>query len=272
MGRSEQENADALEDSSVALSQGSVEDFQRDLADLEGAFERVMETMAMHFQPIVRAKDHNVVGYEALLRTQDKTIPNPGAMFDVAERLNRVELLGRKIRAQVCQCAQKEPDRGLLFVNMHALDLLDRSLTSPYSPLAKLRERVVLEVTERASLEGLADLRFRISELREMGYRIAIADLGAGHARMTELSFDDTDFVKLDMSLVRGIDTHPVKQKLVTSITELCRGQGIQVVGEGVETQEERQVLVELGCDLLQGFLIARPAGEFADVPLLRLD
>jgi EAL domain-containing protein (putative c-di-GMP-specific phosphodiesterase class I) len=251
------------------LASDDSEQFKRDLVELENAFERAVGTMTMHFQPIVWANDHRVFGYEALLRTNDPDIAHPGEMFDVAERLNRVERLGRIIRHRVCERAAAEPDqpdRGYLFVNMHALDLLDRSLTSNYSPLAKMRDRVVLEVTERASLEGVEDVRYRIAELREMGYRIAIDDLGAGHARMHQFTLLDTDFVKLDMSLVRGIHEHPIKQRLVASITNLCREQQIQVIGEGVETPEEREVLVRLGCDLLQGYLIARPTLQFADV------
>ena len=76
----------------------------------------------------------------------------------------------------------------------------------------------------------------------------------------------DTDFVKLDMSLVRDIDSHPVKQRLVESITQLCRDNGTKVIGEGVETQPEADTLIRLGCDLLQGYLIARPALPFVDV------
>jgi EAL domain-containing protein (putative c-di-GMP-specific phosphodiesterase class I) len=75
----------------------------------------------------------------------------------------------------------------------------------------------------------------------------------------------DTDFVKLDMSLVRDVEKHRMKQRLIRSITGLCRQQGTKVIGEGVETEAEAKVLVDLGCDLLQGYLIARPALPFAD-------
>jgi EAL domain-containing protein (putative c-di-GMP-specific phosphodiesterase class I) len=75
----------------------------------------------------------------------------------------------------------------------------------------------------------------------------------------------DTDFVKLDMTLVRDVEKHPMKQRLIKSITELCRQQGTSVIAEGVETEAEAKVLVDLGCDLLQGYLIARPQPPFAD-------
>jgi len=82
---------------------------------------------------------------------------------------------------------------------------------------------------------------------------------------MGTFSLLDCDFVKLDMSLVRDIDRHPVKQRLIGSVNDLCRAQGITVIGEGVETLAEEQVLVELGCDLLQGYLIAKPGPPFVD-------
>ena len=240
---------------------------KQSLIELEQAFNRAVGTMSMHFQPIVHAKDHAAFGYEALLRTHDVEIRHPGAMFDAAERLHRVERLGHLIRKDISMRAH-ETDSGLLFVNLHALDLLDPSLASPFSPLAKICHRVVLEVTERSSVEGLSDIHYRVATLREMGFRIAIDDLGAGHARMKEFSPLETDFVKLDMSLVRGIEDNPVKQDLIRSITTLCRDHGISVVGEGVETEVEREVIVSLGCDLLQGYLIAKPAPNFVDVPL----
>src|SRR5690606_33957080 len=118
-------------------------------------------------------------------------------------------------------------------------------------PLTKVAQRIVLEITERTSLEGHTDIRYRVAELRELGFKVAIDDLGGGHARMGTFTPLDTDFVKLDMSLVRGIDRQPLKQRLVRSLTELCRDHGTQVIGEGVETEAEAQTLADLGCDLL---------------------
>lgn len=233
------------------------------LTALEMCFERALAQIDMHFQPIVRTCDGSVLGFEALMRSSDADLPHPGAMLDAAEKLHRTERLGRQVRRRVAnRFSVAADDLGLVFVNLHALDLLDRSLASPYSPLSKLRHRVVLEITERASLATVADARYRIARLREMGFRIAIDDLGAGHARLEQFTLSDTDFVKLDMSLVRDIDSHQGKRRCVETILTTCRERGIQVVGEGVETEAERRTLAELGCDLLQGYLIARPAPD----------
>lgn len=242
--------------------------FQRDLLSLEAAFDRALHSMTVNFQPIVRARTgEEVFGFEALLRPNDRDIPHPGAMLDVAERLGRLNHLGREIRSQVTQRAQDADPSWLIFVNLHPQDLLDPGLASPYSPLASIRDRVVLEITERASLDGIGDIRYRVAELREMGYQIAIDDLGAGHHRMTDVSPGETDIVKLDMSLVREIDRHPGRRSLVGHVTSFCRDQGILIVAEGVETEAERHTLVELGCDLLQGYLFARPGPDLRYSP-----
>jgi EAL domain-containing protein (putative c-di-GMP-specific phosphodiesterase class I) len=234
---------------------------------LEEKLDRCMAALTMHFQPIVHAQGRKRFGYEALLRSGDKSLPHPGAILDAAERLERIPLLGRAVRANCAKViSEAPPERGsAYFINLHLLDLFDKQLTSPFSPLTKVAQRVVLEITERTSLEGASDVNYRVAELRELGFRIAIDDLGGGHARMGTFSPVDMDFVKLDMSLVRDVEKYPMKQRLIRSVTELCREHDTKVIGEGVETEAEAAVLVELGCDLLQGYLIARPTAPFAD-------
>jgi EAL domain-containing protein (putative c-di-GMP-specific phosphodiesterase class I) len=236
------------------------------LLDLETKLASCLAALQMNFQPIVHAASRARFGYEALLRSKDKALPHPGAILDAAERLERITTLGRAVRAQCAKVIADSPaERGVVFINLHLLDLFDKQLTSPFSPLSKVASRVILEITERTSLEGQHDVRYRVAELRELGFRIAIDDLGGGHARMGTFTPLDCDFVKLDMSLVRDIDKHPMKQRLVRSVTELCKQQGIKLIGEGVETDAEAKVLVDLGCDYLQGYLIAKPAPPFSD-------
>jgi EAL domain-containing protein (putative c-di-GMP-specific phosphodiesterase class I) len=99
-----------------------------------------------------------------------------------------------------------------------------------------------------------------------MGFRIAVDDLGAGYAGLTAFAQLEPEFVKLDMSLVRDIHSNKVKQKLVRSITALCADMGIAVVAEGIEVQEERDAIIDLGCDLLQGYLLAKPGKPFPSI------
>lgn len=152
-----------------------------------------------------------------------------------------------------------------MFVNLHTRDLLDPLLTSESAPLSRIARRVILEITERGAVEDIKDIRSRVSALRDLGFRIAIDDLGAGYAGLTSFALLEPEFVKLDMSLVRGVDTSPIRQKLIGSMTQLCKEMGMQVVAEGVETIEERESVRELGCDLLQGYLLARPGKPFPE-------
>lgn len=232
---------------------------RHDRARIEASFTSALERLWMAFQPIVRA-DGTPFGYEALLRTDEPALPHPGAVLDAAERLDRLDDLGRTVRRRAATAFASADPSASLFVNLHSRDLLDDELFSPESPLRALAGRVVLEITERASLSNVKDLRARVRGLRDAGFRIAIDDLGAGYAALTSFPLLEPDIVKIDMSLVRDIDTQPLKRKLVGTMAALCRDMQIVVVAEGVETDKERQVLVDLGCDLLQGYLLGRPA------------
>ena len=112
------------------------------------------------------------------------------------------------------------------------------------------------------------DVSGRVAQLRAMGYRIAVDDLGAGYAGLTSFAQLEPEVVKVDMSLIRGLDRSPTKQKLVHSIVGLCRGLGIQMIAEGIETEEERDTLVNLGGDLCQGYLFARPGRAFPPIKI----
>jgi EAL domain-containing protein (putative c-di-GMP-specific phosphodiesterase class I)/CheY-like chemotaxis protein len=229
-----------------------------DRAGLEATFASALGSLAMAYQPIVHATGA-VFGHEALLRSREPALPHPGAVLDAAERLGRVHEVGRAVRRQVAERVAAGAITTA-FVNLHSHDLLDGDLLDPATPLSAHADRVVLEITERATLDGIPDLRGRISTLRDRGFRIAVDDLGAGYAGLTSFAALEPDIVKLDMSLIRGVHEAPIKQKLVGSMAAVCRELGIKVVAEGIETEAERAAVVDLGCDLLQGFLIGRPA------------
>jgi EAL domain-containing protein (putative c-di-GMP-specific phosphodiesterase class I)/ActR/RegA family two-component response regulator len=228
-----------------------------DGAALDLSLTRALSSIWMAYQPIVRASDGQVYGYEALLRSKEPSLPHPGAVFDAAEKLGRVSEVGRAVRRSVASSFDQL--KCPVFVNIHPLDLADEVLLGLDDPLAARAGDVVLEITERASLEGIPDFRTRILNLRDVGYRIAVDDLGAGYAGLNTFAALEPDVVKLDMTLVRNADTEPVKRKLIGSMATLCRDLGMQVVAEGIETEAERDTVVALGCEFLQGYLIGRP-------------
>lgn len=242
----------------LALAElGGAAHFLADRAGLESVFTRAQDGMWMAYQPVVRSSDGTFFGQEALLRTSAPDVPHPGAFLDAAQRLRRLPELGRRVRARVARDVSAL--NGSVLVNLHPLDLTDPVLGTEADPLSMHAERVVLEITERAALEDLGEVRRVIARLRARGFRIAVDDLGAGYAALSHFASLEPDIVKLDMSLIRGIDAHRTRRKLAESIARLCRELDILVVAEGVETRAEHDVLVAAGCDLLQGFLLGRP-------------
>ena len=234
-----------------------------DRAGLEARFTSAVEKLWVAAQPIVSWSGRSVFAYETLLRTDEPTLRSPLDFFDAAERLGKAAELGRIIRRHVAGILGGVRPAGHIFVNLHPADLEDPELYADDGALTPFAGQVVLEITERAALDGIHELSSRVTRLRSLGYRIAIDDLGAGYAGLTSFAQLEPEVVKVDMSLVRGIDNSPVKQKLVRSIIALCTELGIQLVAEGIETPAERDALIALGGDLCQGYLFARPGRGF---------
>ncbi|HEY6876618.1 MAG TPA: EAL domain-containing protein [Polyangiales bacterium] len=217
-------------------------------------------------QPIVRRDGKQVLAYEALLRTKSTELPHPGAVFNAAEQLDMISNVGRVVRRHAALLCEKLPAGALLFLNLHPYELLDDALYQPGSPLTAHAGQIVLEMTERTSLERIPDARSRVAALKELGFRIALDDMGAGYAGLTSFAILEPEFVKIDLGLVRNVDSEPMKQTLIRTIVRLAQDLGIDVIAEGVETPAESIALDALGCTLQQGYLFARPAPPFVSV------
>jgi EAL domain-containing protein (putative c-di-GMP-specific phosphodiesterase class I) len=235
-----------------------------DQAGLDALFQNALDALFMSYQPIISWSKREIVGYEALVRSREARMGTPAVLFDAAKRLNRFQELSRRIRVLAANSFTNNSLR--LFINVDASDLEDELLYDEASLLAQMSDRVVVELTERVSLDTVKDAHKRVSKLRDMGYQIAIDDLGAGYAGLSYFGAIEPDVCKLDMTLVRGVHSSVTKQKIVGSITRMCHELGIEPVCEGVETAAERDTLLELGCDLLQGYLFARPRSVFPEV------
>lgn len=234
-----------------------------DRAGLDARFTMALKLFWMAYQPVVSLSGRSVLGYEALLRSYEPTLPGADDVLRAAERTGRVHELGRAIRARIVGDAEKLPGDAKLFVNLHALDLNDDELYAQGSPLSRIAPRVVLEITERASLEGVRHVALRVKTLRSMGFQIAVDDLGAGYAGLNSYSQLEPDIVKIDIVMVKGIDSDLRKQSIVRSMKKLFDELHTSVVAEGVETSAERDTLADLGFDLLQGYFFAKPDHGF---------
>ncbi|MCB9654462.1 MAG: EAL domain-containing protein [Deltaproteobacteria bacterium] len=228
-----------------------------DRLSLETNFARALKSAFMAYQPIVCCSERTMIGYEALLRCREPAFPHPGVLLDAAERLGQTHLVGRCVRALVAQDFGARDTQ--VFVNLHPEDLVDDELYSASAPLSKMATRVILEVTERATIDSVRDIGRRVRELKDMGYRIALDDLGAGYAGLSSLARLEPDVAKIDMSIVRDVHIEPVKQKLIRTMVPLFKDLHMTVVVEGVETQAELGTLRDLGCDIMQGYLFSPP-------------
>ncbi|MEM9069363.1 MAG: EAL domain-containing protein [Myxococcota bacterium] len=228
------------------------------LVELNETFDSALEKLVVHFQPIVHWPSRTTLGYEALVRSTEPKMRFPNLLFEAAQRLDREHDLGRRIRRLAVEGFRDAPSHWRLFVNLAATDLVDDDLYDTSAPLSSMSHRVVLEINEQARVgDEVVD---RLKELRRMGFRAAVDDLGAGYAGLNSVALLEPEVIKLDMTLVRDIHQSAIKQRLVRSLGVLARDMGIEVVSEGVETADERDALAELGCDVLQGYFIAKPA------------
>ena len=215
-------------------------------------------------QPIVRVSDRSVYAYEFLLRSRSNALVGPLAIIEGCEHHHCLTALGRKVRALAAERAAACNSGARLFINLHPTDLADPLLGEPSDVLDPYSRRITLEITERARLVGV-DTDAALRRLRGRGFELAIDDLGSGYSGLSSFIDVNPGTVKIDMSLVRGIEADATRQALVRSVVEMGAALGTLVVAEGVETRAERDTLIAAGLDLLQGYFFGRPSAEFIE-------
>jgi EAL domain-containing protein (putative c-di-GMP-specific phosphodiesterase class I)/CheY-like chemotaxis protein len=231
-----------------------------------------IESLTLVFQPIVSISRCKPFAYEALMRSESRTLGAPNLLLAAAEQEDLTDAVDECVFELAARAIDLAPPDLQLFVNVHPHSFAQPLLYEPDAPLARVASRVVLELTERSALDDIPDMPARVEALRGLGYRIAIDDLGAGYSGLTYLVQLKPDFVKFDRELVHQIEASPPREKLTASMEKLCTELGIRTIAEGVETAAERAVLTRIGCDLLQGYYFARPAKGFADIDWSTLD
>lgn len=243
----------------VATAQQSAAD-QQERAMLDEVLENGLLRLAI--QPIVDAADPTrIVAFEALMRSQHPVLDGPMSVLRVAERTHRIEDLGRLVFHLASEwLGRLDPAIGM-FVNMHAQQLASaEQLRQDIAPLIGHAPRVTLEITERSRLQDIDGWDESIHLLTDLGFSVAIDDLGAGYNSLTMLADLQPRYIKLDMALVRNVDQEPRKQRLVQLMATFADATNAHLIAEGVETKEEAAMLVGLGTHLLQGYFIGRPS------------
>lgn len=233
---------------------------------------RIIEAEDLHvlFQPIVDASQQAIYGYEALIRGPETSpLHSPLRLFDVAMQaglLVELDLLCRRLAIRRFAALELP---GLLFLNVMPLTIVERDFEEGLT-LGFIREsglppeRVVIELTEHVPIHDYELMRQAVDHYRDMGFKVALDDLGAGHSSLRHWSELRPDFVKLDRHFISGIDQEPAKREFLRSILDVARSLDCQLIAEGVETAAEHLCLWELdrSLALLQGFYFARPSVE----------
>ncbi|MCB2188895.1 MAG: GGDEF domain-containing protein [Deltaproteobacteria bacterium] len=230
-------------------------------------FRRVIEEPLLHavYQPIVNLADGEVLGWEALARgPRDSHFTSPKILFDFAEEVGSIFQLERVCRERAVSGLGGLAPGQKLFLNIHphtlgdpqfksgeTLELLDRHGLRP--------SNVVFEITERHSIRDFTLFDRTLEHYRAQGYLVAIDDVGTGYSGLSRLARVRPDYIKVDMSLVQGIDYNPVQRALLETLVTFANKIGSAIVAEGIETPTELSSLMAMGVHFGQGFHLARP-------------
>ncbi|NUT72440.1 EAL domain-containing protein [Pseudarthrobacter sp. C4D7] len=227
----------------------------------------------MAFQPIYNAGAERVWGYEALVRglsgegayeVLGRVLPEQRYRFDQDCRVKAIELAARLFPAD---------EELMLSINFMPNAVYEPAACLRATLLAAKRcdfppSSIMFEFTENEEVADTAHLTSIITEYRKHGFTTALDDFGAGHAGLGLLVDFQPDLMKIDMKLIRGIDTSHARQAVVAGIGNIAKELGITVLAEGIETEEEFRVLKAAGISLFQGYWFARP--EFEALPRIR--
>lgn len=221
-----------------------------------------------HFQPIVNAVDGEIYSYEALMRPQSQICPSPFHIIkyaEYAERLDDIEYATFLNILNIIDSRKADFGNRLVFINSIPKTKItgaDAELVSEL--ITKHSDTVVIEMTEQAEIDT-ADFD-KIKEFcRRQEIRIAIDDYGTGYSNIQNLLRYMPNYVKIDRSLISGIENDRKKRHFVREIIEFCHDNGILSLAEGVETTEELRTVIRLGIDLVQGYYTSRPSAEIID-------
>ncbi|MEM7078466.1 MAG: EAL domain-containing protein [Pseudomonadota bacterium] len=232
------------------------------LASLREAVER--GEFVLFFQPKVNAAFRNVVGAEALLRwLKDDKLLTPEHFIHVAERHDIIRPITTwVVKSAIARCARWQGDVGVS-VNLPPTILQDDGLIHTVQDVLELQsvapQRVTLEITESVMAQNFDAVLEQLSGLRELGLRISIDDFGTGYSSLAYFRDLPADEIKIDRCFVQNLLASKPDAAIVKSIIDLARNFGLNVVAEGVEDEATAAMLLDLGCDTLQGYLLDKP-------------
>jgi EAL domain-containing protein (putative c-di-GMP-specific phosphodiesterase class I) len=232
---------------------------------MEAALRRGLQEQAfvLHYQPLLNLRDRGVWGVEVLLRWQcpELGLVLPNEFIPLLGEVGLLQAVGEWTLRRACEEMQAHP--FLVSVNLSPMqfgqdDLVERVLQILHQtafPPARLQ----LEITEDVFIDEPEQAKANLEALRRAGIQVAIDDFGTGFSSLAYLKQFSTDFLKIDRLFIGEMHLDQANKAIVSSTIKLGHDLGMGIIGEGVEHTEELEFLAQMGCDLVQGFLFARP-------------
>lgn len=226
------------------------------------------------FQPIVRPQTKEIYGYEALTRgvRKDGSLIPPDELFKKAKNMDLLFFLDRLCRETVIKNAAQHNIDKKVFINFIPTSIYDpeKCLKSTDEALEKYKlnpESIVFEVVETEYIEDYRHLNHILSYYKNKGYSTALDDIGSGYSTISSLLTLETDYMKIDMELIKNIDKNLENQRKVRKYIHIAKENNIISLAEGVETEAEVDLLVAMGIDLIQGYYYAKPS----EIPVIQV-
>ena len=242
-------------------------------AQTQQDFERLLqeELVSYHFQPICSARSGRIAAYEALMRVDLPTLHSPAQVMQLAHetgRLYEIERITVFYSSAIFQRMQAQglfQSDALLFINSIAnVSLTNEDVEEYAQRYPELLKRLVVEITEQEDLDRACLERKR--NVPGFSGSFALDDYGSGYSNELNLLELSPRYIKIDISIVRGIDTDRDKQQIVSNIVAYAHARSMQLIAEGIETEAQLRTVIGLGVDLLQGYYLSRPAAVPAPI------
>jgi len=243
-----------------------------DRLDIEHGLRNSLVTggLRLHFQPIVEIATGRTVGREALLRWQhpQRGLLAPTDFLHVAEESGLIDQVGSWVIRRAAQAAAAaDPTSGYVSVNVSARQVTRPGLARDVAQVLRgsglSAHRLVVELTESVMLSGAPSARRELTDLADLGVRLVVDDFGTGFSAFGYLRDLPVSGIKVDRSFTAGLGRDSQCERIVEALTGLGRGLGVDVVVEGVETEEQLRMLAGIGVEHAQGFLFGRPVPTF---------
>ena len=219
----------------------------------------------LHYQPIVNLQDNTISACEALLRWHHpkRGMVSPADFIPIAEETGLIVPIGEWVLRTACAQAATWPDNIKIAVNVSPVQFKNggfvQLVINALAMSGLTPQRLELEITEAVLIHDDAEALVLLHQLRELGVRIAMDDFGTGYSSLSYLQRFPFDKIKIDQSFIKGVDGSVEQQSIVQAVMTIAKTRNMTTTAEGVETEQQREILRTLGCTELQGYLFSRP-------------